>query len=110
MAKFYGKVGYAAEQTEVRPGIWKDTIVERNYSGDIIKNMNRWNTSSEGINDNVTLNNQISIIADPYANLNVHKMRYVEFMGSLWKITNVDATQRPRLILTVGGVYNSEQT
>ena len=32
-------------------------------------------------------------------------MRYVEFMGAKWKISSVEV-QYPRLILTVGGVYN----
>jgi hypothetical protein len=33
-------------------------------------------------------------------------MLYVEFMGTKWKITNVEV-QYPRLILSVGGVYNA---
>jgi hypothetical protein len=53
----------------------------------------------------LAINNQISIVADPFANQNFHSMKYVEFMGTRWKITNVDV-QYPRLILTMGGVYN----
>lgn len=104
MSKFYGKIGFASEVKEVRPGIWKDEIIEKSYFGDLIKN-NRKLQNSNQVNDNINISNEISIIADPYANNNFHSIRYVEFMGSKWKVTNVEV-QYPRLILTIGGVYN----
>lgn len=103
MAKWYGKIGYA-ESVEVKPGIWDGQIIERPYFGDIIRNT-RLLQNSGGVNDNVNVANQISLIADPYANQNFHAMRYVEFMGTNWDISNVEV-QYPRLILTIGGVYN----
>jgi hypothetical protein len=105
MAKFYGPIGFA-DRVESRPGYWKDTIKERNYSGDIQQNSRRWTASQESTNDDLTVNLQISIIADPFAYDHFHTMRYVRFMGANWKITNVDPSSYPRLILTVGGVYN----
>jgi hypothetical protein len=35
-------------------------------------------------------------------------MRYVEFMGTKWKITNIEV-QYPRLTLSIGGEYNGQQ-
>ena len=105
MAKFYGKIGFA-KPTETNLGVWEDVIVERSYSGDLGRNAFRLQ-SSENLNDNINISNEISIIADPYANENFHSMRYVEFMGARWKINNVEV-KYPRLILTVGGVYNGE--
>lgn len=107
MAKFYGVVGYI-DTVEVEPGIWEETIVEHNYYGDMLKNITKFQPSG-GVNDDININNKISIVADPYANENFHKMRYVELEGAKWKITNVEVN-RPRLILTVGGVYNGPQT
>ena len=104
MSKWYGKIGYA-ETVETEPGIWVENITERPYFGDSIRNT-RLLQNSGGINDNINIGNQISIVADPYANQNFHTMRYVEFMGNIWKITNVDV-QYPRLILTIGGLYNN---
>ena len=104
MSKWYGKIGYN-EQIEIEPGIWEPQIVERPYFGDAIRNT-RLLQNSGGINDTVNVGNQISIVADPYANQNFHKMMYVEFMGNNWKITNVDV-QYPRLILTIGGLSNN---
>ena len=106
MAKYYGKIGYA-EMTETEPGIWDEIIVERPYYGDTIKNT-RLLQNANAINDNVNIANQISIVADPYANDHIYAMRYATFQGAKWKITNVDV-QHPRLILSLGGLYNGGQ-
>lgn len=103
MAKFYGTIGYS-ETVETEPGIWEEQITERSYYGDLIRNTRKLQTS-EGVNDDVNLSNEISIVADPFAYQNFHSMRYVEYMGAKWKIINVEV-QHPRLILSVGGVYN----
>lgn len=103
MAKFYGKIGYA-EMVETTPGVHKERITEREYFGDLTRNIRRLQ-SGDKVNDDVNVSNEISIVADPFANQNFHSMRYVEFMGAKWKITNVEV-QHPRLILTIGGVYN----
>jgi len=103
MAKFYGTIGYI-ETKEIEPGVWDEVPTERSYYGDLVRNNSRFQPSG-GINDDININNSISIIADPYANQNFQHMRYVEFLGTKWKITNVDV-QYPRMILTVGGVYN----
>jgi hypothetical protein len=104
MAKFYGAIGYA-ETSETAPGVWTEGITERNYSGDVLKNSSRWQQAGDKVNDDLTIDNLISIIADPFAYQNFHTMRYIKWMGASWKITKVDV-QRPRLILTMGGVYN----
>ena len=103
MAKFYGEIGYA-ETSETTPGVWIDVITERNYFGDVLKNTRRLE-AGEGLNDDLTINNTISIVVDPFVSQHFHAMRYVKWMGIFWKITNVEI-QRPRLILTIGGVYN----
>lgn len=103
MAKFYGKVGYGIPE-ESSPGVWTDRMVARDYYGDLIRNTRKLQSSGK-LNDNIDIANDISIIADPFANENFHFMRYVEFMGTAWKITNVEV-QYPRLLLTVGGLYN----
>lgn len=103
MGKFYGPVGYV-ESTESSPGVWDEIPTEKNYSGDILKNTKRWQ-AGENLNDDLTINNLFSILSDPYADQNFHKIRYIKWMGACWKVTSVEV-QRPRLILTIGGVYN----
>ena len=103
MAKFYGEVGYIAI-TETSPGIFSEDLVKKYYYGDEIKHTVRVQ-SSDKINDDLIPSSQVSIIADPYANDNYLKIRYVTLHGVRWKISNIDI-QRPRIILTLGGVYN----
>lgn len=107
MAKYYGSVGYAT-QVETAPGVWQDKIVERNYYGDVTRNQRKWE-SGDGLNDDLNIDNVISIVADPYAYQNFHTIRYVTFMGSKWKVRNV-SVEYPRLILSIGGVYNEQTT
>lgn len=107
MAKWFGKVGYSNGTVESRPGVWEEQIVERNYYGDVIR-INRNLQNANQVVDSIDISNEFSIVADPFAYENFHAMRYVEFMGARWKITKVDASQRPRLILSVGGLYNGK--
>lgn len=103
MPKWYGKIGYGVTE-ETSPGVWTEEIVERQYYGDIIRNLRRLETSDQ-VNDNVSVSNEISIVSDPYAFENFHSIRWIEFMGSKWKVTSVEV-QYPRLLLSLGGVYN----
>ena len=108
MAKFYGTIGYV-DLVATSPGVYEEVVTELVYSGDLLRKSSRWSTNPDGVNDNISVNTQISILADPYAYKNFHSMRYVEFMGAKWKITGVEV-KYPRLILDVGGVYNGTQT
>lgn len=103
MSKWFGKIGYAVTG-ETEPGVWEDTIIEKDYYGDLISDR-RKRQSSGNVNDNINLANVISIIADPFAIENCSHMAYAEIMGAKWKITEVEV-QYPKLILTIGGVYN----
>lgn len=105
MAKFYGNIGFA-ELVETAPDVWVEQITERAYYGDIVQNYRRLDSDGE-VNDDVVISNKISIVADPYANEKIHAMRYVYYMNTKWKVSNVDI-QYPRLILSIGGEYHGE--
>lgn len=104
MPKFFGPIGFAMP-VETRPGVWKDQIEEHNYRGDVVRLSSRWTASSDSPNDDLNLSNQISIVADPFARSHLHTMKYISYMGTNWKITNIEV-QYPRLLLTIGGVYS----
>lgn len=103
MAKWFGKIGYA-ETVETAPGVWVEQITVREYYGDLTRNTRRLQTADK-VNDDLNINNELSIVSDPYAYNHFYAMRYAEFMGAKWKITNVEV-QLPRLILSLGGLYN----
>lgn len=103
MAKFCGVIGYVVTK-ETEPGIYEEQVIENLYYGDVIKNTRRLREAAK-VNDDISISNQVSIIADPFANHHFHEMRYVVIMGAKWKVTEVEV-QYPRLILTIGGLYN----
>lgn len=103
MAKWYGLIGFA-ETVEISPGVYEEEITEHQYYGDVVRDTRRLQNSNQ-LNDNVNISNNISIIADPFANNNFHSIRYIEYMGAKWKVESVEV-QYPRLVLTIGGVYN----
>jgi hypothetical protein len=105
MAKFHGLIGYSkSEESETAPGVYSEVVTERPCSGDILRNTKRWENGDK-VNDNLTIDNRFSILADEFTISNTQYMRYLKIMGSSWKITSFEI-QRPRIILTVGGVYN----
>jgi hypothetical protein len=105
--RFHGPVGYA-EDTETAPGVWSEVITERSYYGDVLIQARRLEDSAlvpQTLNPNVTAENRLSIVADAYANDNFAKMRYIRWNGDNWTITRVEV-QRPRLILSIGELWN----
>jgi hypothetical protein len=105
--RFSGAVGYATS-TETAPGVWSDIITERTYYGDVVRNSRRLLPPTlvpPELNDNLSLENSFSILGDAEAYANFMNFRYVEWEGSRWAITNVEVL-RPRLILTIGGLWN----
>jgi len=109
MSKFCGRIGYSeTKETFEGSGVWQETITEREYYGDVIQFYSKY-SGADKLNDDITVNNKISIVADPYAFEHFGFMRYVIWGGVKWTVTNVEV-QHPRLILTFGGVYNGAET
>lgn len=104
MTRWCGVIGYA-ETLEIEPGLWSKEFTERKYYGDLLRNSRRLQGSQQ-VNDDITISNQISILADPYAVQHFHAIRYAELFGTKWKVSSVEV-QYPRLILELGGIYNA---
>jgi hypothetical protein len=107
MAKWFGVIGFA-DSIETSPGVWKEQIIEKSYYGNVNRISRRLQAVNQ-LNDNIVISDEISIVADPFANDHFHKMRYVSYLGTNWKIANADASQRPRINLILGGEWNGEQ-
>jgi hypothetical protein len=103
VARFYGRIGYGLTVDQGN-GVHETVITERYYSGDVVRD-SRTFENNEKVNDDLTVSNSISIVADSYANEHFFAIRYVEWAGTLWRVVQVQ-TQSPRLILRLGGVYN----
>lgn len=105
MAKYFGKIGYAMT-VETSPSVWTEEFVEKNYYGDVLNFTRRYQNSGK-VNDDVTITNRISIVADPFAYANLGFIRYLTYMGVKWKVESVEI-EYPRLVLSLGGIYNAE--
>lgn len=105
MAKFYGAVGFVTTEETARD-VYSPKPVERMYKGDLLSSNRRLDKGLD-VNDDLTVSNRISIVSDPYATSHFFAIRYVKWMGATWKVSNVEV-QYPRLILSLGGLYNGE--
>ena len=103
MTKFHGAIGYG-EASEIAPGVWQDAITERLYFGDVERNTRKLQ-EGQYLNNDLSVGNSISIVADPYAYDHFFAIRYVKWAGTLWTVSEV-TVQSPRLLLRLGGVYN----
>lgn len=107
MAKIQGVIGYGfTQESEIQPGVWANQLTERIFIGDIIRNISK-NEKADTLNNDITIDNQISILADPFAIQNFKYIKFVKLWGTSWKVKSVEV-QFPRLILTLGGEYNGE--
>lgn len=106
MNKWYGRIGFI-DTIESAPGVWVESAIEKKYRGDIVRNSSKWSQQQTSTTDDISISNSISIIIDPYLNENLRSIRYIEFMGHFWNVSNIEV-QYPRLVLSIGGVYNGE--
>jgi hypothetical protein len=105
MARFYGEVGYGdTVESPAGSGVWIDDITEVSYFGDVIRNTRKLD-NGEKLNDDISVSNSISIVADDRAINHFFKIKYVRWAGVLWTVTNVEV-KSPRLVLSLGKVYN----
>lgn len=107
MAKYYGNIGYTTT-VETSPGVWEDQATERPYFGDVSSMTIRRQEVNDKVNADLNVHNVISIVADPYAYRNFGSIRYIWWQGVRWTINSVEV-KSPRLILTIGGVYNGPE-
>lgn len=103
--KFSGEIGFWEGDVETSPSVWEPRIVERHYTGDIIRNNRRFQSAENQQNDNLVISNQVSIVADLYMLKALHSIRYVKWMGVYWKVKSVEINH-PRLTLELGEVWN----
>ncbi len=103
--RYFGKVGYG-ESVETSPGsgVWRDTITEIEYTGDIVRVTHRLQ-EGENLNKNLTVTNAISVVVDEHATKHFSKIKYAEWAGEKWNVNSVEL-RPPRLTLHLGGVYN----
>lgn len=110
MAKWAGKVGFIfTHENPEGSGIWKTDVCVKSCTGEVVRVTKRWQDTSDKVNSDITLTNQISIVATPYLLQNFYAIKFVSFMNSYWIVNSVNMDY-PRLTLEIGGPYNGDTT
>lgn len=104
MAKYSGKIGFV-KYIEDDYSVYSEKVIEKPYTGDVLQNYRRNEPGSDQMNEHLKINNEISIVANRFAIENFSYMRYATYLGTKWQITSAKI-ESPRIILTLGGVYN----
>jgi hypothetical protein len=103
--RFHGKVGYG-ETVETSPGVHEEVITEREHFGDVVRS-SLTSAQGEHLNKDLVTTNTVRIMADTYSRANRLNIRYVEWTGIRWVVSEVELDpERPRLLLRLGEVYN----
>lgn len=105
--RYSGTVGFGIphEGTSDGEGNWELEIVEKPYFGDVLQATQRWDANQDSVIDKLRLTNRISIVADGFAVNHMSTARYITYEGTRWSISSIEL-KRPRLIISLGGVYN----
>lgn len=105
--KFAGWVGFWLTADETKPGIFEDHMVEKYYTGDVLRAYNKWGERSSATTDELSVNNQITIVGDLFAQENWPSIKYVLWNGARWKVSTVGISF-PKLTLELGGAYHGK--
>lgn len=103
--KYYGALGFV-EYIEEPVGVFREVIREYNYYGDVVRIINH-SQGAEKVTDDLKVNNQISVLVDPYALENFANLRYATFNNSKWEVSAVELAY-PRLVISFRGLYHEQ--
>lgn len=111
--KWSGKIGFYVDEEVIKDGIgtgiWKPQIVERSYTGNIVRDYRSQENTNDKVNEDVTISNNISVILDRYLDSHICDIKYITFKGVKWKVKGF-TINHPRIDISIGGVYNERQT
>lgn len=106
--KFSGKVGFTSKSVQTKPGVFSPEVVEKTYTGDVLRDQRRFQQGDNQQNKNLVVSNRISIISDLYMSQNWSSILYVAWNGVKWEAISIDMSQYPRVTIDLGGVYNGK--
>lgn len=111
--KWSGKIGFYVDEEVIKngigTGIWKPQIVERSYTGNIVRDYRSQENTNDKVNEDVTISSNISVILDRYLDSHICDIKYITFKGVKWKVKGF-TPNHPRIEISIGGVYNERQT
>lgn len=103
MTKFWGSIGINRGSKESAPGIFEEVIEEVEVAGEIRNLGARW--QRHAMEKTVSARHVLSIVTPENSIINFTEVVYVIWQGRKWSIVSIEY-KRPRIELTLGGLYN----
>lgn len=110
--KWSGDIGFFIDKEVVKDGVgtgvWKKQIEDKHYGGEVIRDY-RSQENNNFVNENLNINNTISIICDRFIDDHIMDIVYITFKNKKFKVKGFTVNY-PRIELQIGGLYNGKQT
>ena len=103
MARFSGPIGINRGTVETAPGIIKRNIVEVEVTGEVRQLKFRW--PEAGMRDGLKAQHVLSVVTPEDSEIDLTEAVYIGWQGRKWSVTSIQY-KRPRVELTLGGLYN----
>lgn len=101
--RYSGKLGIA-QQTEVRPGVWEETITERDVLG-TVKQRTEVLEQGDNILPRYSTTTSISVLSRGLGPMDNSMLRYVTWLGKRWQIAST-VTDYPHLTFFIREEYH----
>lgn len=105
--RYSGVVGFIEKEIETEPGVFTTGYREHHVTGTLLSSSQN-NRNNSSINNELSISNRLSIVADRYTYQNMRNIRYVSFMGETYYVTSITEL-RPRLTLEMGDVFIKDE-
>lgn len=106
--KFSGEAGFRLKDVEVEPDVYEPQLVSKIIKGDVVQNRYGRQNGDKSTIDNITITNQLSIVANQFLMKHISNLVYVKFQGVKWKVISYNI-KAPRIFVDLGGVYNEQE-
>lgn len=95
----------SASETEIRPGIYEYTFTDQTVKATLLQSGSFIDDATSG-NQNERPNIRISFLLSNDDTDRLSRLMYCQYYGVKYKITNIDRTQSPQVIITLGEVWH----
>lgn len=103
MSRFRGPIGINRGTQETAPGIHQVVIEEVTVYGEIRNVAARW--SQQNANETLRAQHLLSVVTPEDSEIDFNAVVYVVWKGRKWSVVSIQY-KRPRVDLTLGGLYN----
>ena len=94
--KFSGEAGFRLKDVEVEPDVFEPKLVSKIIKGGCRSDRYGRQNGDKSTIDNITITNQLSIVANQFLMKHIANLLYVKFQGVKWKVVSYNI-KAPRI-------------